>query len=360
MDQVDFDLRQGCKKTLSYHTLESPQDVLIRLAKHPLAQVPADYFGKGTALQHLEERTVSLLGKEQAQYFHKGVIAQQCLLRAVCEDRNTPVVALAPMSHIDFEEGNTLEAIHGLRVVRLGRNTPFGAKDLAASGERIGAVVVELPLRRAGYLMPSWDELREISDWCRKEKVHFHIDGARIWEAAAGYGRQPHEVAALADSVYVSYYKGLGGLAGCALASSRIIIGKAQPWRARLGGTMSAAYPYVLSALDGMDRHLPRMADYVRRARALASKLGEVCVVNPNPPRTNAFQVLLDGKPIELREKHREFARSEGIWLFNAFGDTQIPNMTMTEITIGDAADHYADDEALTWIKTFIAGKSER
>src|SRR5262245_53539944 len=213
MEQSDFDLRQRCKKVLSYHTLETPQAVLTRLARHPMAQEPADYFGKGRVLQHLEERTATLLGKEQAQYFSKGVIAQQCLLRAVCEDRNAPVVALAPMSHIDYEEGQALEAIHGLRVIRLGKNAPFGVKDLAGAVEKLGVVVVELPLRRAGYLMPSWEEVSAISQWCRDNNVHFHIDGARIWEAAAGFGRQPHEVAALADSVYVSYYKGLGGLA---------------------------------------------------------------------------------------------------------------------------------------------------
>jgi threonine aldolase len=360
MEQSDFDLRRRCRKVLSYHTLESPHDVMVRLARHPMAQEPADYFGKGRALQHLEERTASLLGKEQAQYFQKGVIAQQCLLRAVCENSHAPVVALAPMSHIDFEEGNALEAIHGLRVIRLGRNAPFGAKDLAASGEKFGAVVVELPLRRAGYLMPSWEELSAISNWCRDNSVHFHIDGARIWEAAAGYGRQPHDIAALADSVYVSYYKGLGGLGGCALAGSRALNDKVQPWRARLGGTMSTAYPYILSALAGMDRHLPRISDYVGRARVLAAKIADMCIVNPNPPRTNAFQVMLNGTPANLREKHRQFATSEGVWLFNAFNETQLPHMTMTEIIIGDAADHYTDDEALIWIKTFIEGKYER
>ena len=354
MEQIDHELRRQCRRALSYHLRESPREILTRLAIHPLAENVADYFGKGTALHQLERGTADLLGKEEAQYFHKGIIAQQCLLRSVSESSTSLAIALAPMSHIDFEEGNALEAVHGLRVVRLGRNSPFRVKDLSAVGDKLAAVVIELPLRRAGYLMPSWDELGEMSKWCRHQGIHLHIDGARIWEAAAGYGREPREVASLGDSVYVSYYKGLGGLAGCALAGSSDLIRMVQPWRTRLGGIMSTAYPYVLSALDGIDRHLPRIEEYVHRARALASRISGICVVNPPIPHTNAFQVLLKGTPAELVERHRSFASSDSVWLFNSFTETQLPQITMAEIVIGSAADLYTDDEACEWLNSFV------
>jgi len=127
-----------------------------------------------------------------------------------------------------------------------------------------------------------------------------------------------------------------------------------QPWRTRLGGIMSTAYPYVLSALDGIDRHLPRIEEYVHRARALASRISAICVVNPPIPHTNAFQVLLKGTPAELVERHRSFASSDSVWLFNSFTETQLPQITMAEIVIGSAADLYTDDEACEWLNSFV------
>src|SRR5262249_10552649 len=156
-----------------------------------------------------------LLGKPASVFFMKGVIAQQCVLRVRAQDARELNVALHPSSHIVTDEARGLELLHGLRTIPIGRHFPFTADDLARIVEPIACVVVELPLRRAGYLLPAWDELKAISDWCRRHSVPLHLDGARLWEAAAGYHRTPAEVAALADSVYVSFYKGLGALAGC-------------------------------------------------------------------------------------------------------------------------------------------------
>jgi NAD-dependent oxidoreductase involved in siderophore biosynthesis len=117
---------------------------------------------------------------------------------------------------------------------------------------------------------------------------------------------------------------------------------------------VSTAFPYVLSALDGIDRHLPRIGQYVQRARALASRFGDICRVNPTVPHTNAFQVLLNGTPAELVERQRSFARSESVWLFNAFTETQLPQISMAEVVIGSAADLYTDGEACGWVSSFV------
>ena len=355
MNRGDLELKDRCKFSLSYHLKETPREVLTRLSKHPLAEQPADYFGNGAAIQQLEFNAAKLLGKKSSLYFQKGVIAQQCMLRAYSELRSSPYVALSPMGHIDFEEGNASEIIHGLRPIRLGRNSPFKVADLANIREKLAVVVVETPIRRAGYVMNTWDELVSISKWCRQEGVPFHLDGARIWEAAAGLGRSPKEVADLADTVYASFYKGLGGLAGCVLAGEEKHIRLVQPWRARLGGIISTAYPYVISGIDGLERHLPRMPSYVHRARQLALRLRDVCDTNLSVPHTNAFQVILDGTPAELATRHREFAAAKHVWLFNSFSEFQIPGKSTAEIVIGSAADSYTDDDAVAWLRSFCS-----
>ena len=59
-EQIDYELRQECRWTLSYHQPENPREIFIRLANHPLAGDVADYFGKGIALQQLESPTADL------------------------------------------------------------------------------------------------------------------------------------------------------------------------------------------------------------------------------------------------------------------------------------------------------------
>ncbi len=320
MEDRDFELRRECARFLSHHRPAGARETLERLARHPLAERPPDYYGSGGAAAELERRVVALLGKDAGMFFAKGMIAQQCLLRVCSEQRASPYIALSPMSHIDFDEANGVEYLHRLRPIRLGRYAPFALKDLQAITERLAAVVIELPLRRAGYRLPPWDELERMSGWCRDKQVPLHFDGARLWEAAAGYGRQPGAVAALADSVYVSFYKGLGGLAGCVVAGTRETTASMQVWRTRHGGSLFTSYPYVLSALDGLDRQLARLPDYVARARRLAERIyrERICEINPSAPDVNAFQLILPGTIDALRTRHREFAAREKVWLSTA------------------------------------------
>jgi threonine aldolase len=355
--EQDRQLRAACARTLSHHRQNSVPETLAALARHPLADRLPDLYGDGGAVAELERRVAGVLGKPAGMFFAKGVIAQECLLRARSEERGSPYVALSPLSHLDLDEANGIEYIHNLRPVRLGRHAPFGLADLRRVRQRLAAVIVELPLRRAGYLLPPWQELQRISAWCRDNEVPLHFDGARLWEAAAGYGRTLRVVSALADSVYVSFYKGIGGLAGCVVAGARDCLDALGVWRTRQGAALWTAYPYALSAIDGLERQLPRMPDYVRRARALAARLREeqVCEIHPLEPQVNAFQVILRGTVDELKQRNRDFAVREKVWLFNAFFESPFDGKTIAEIAIGDAADDYTDDEACEWLRRFQA-----
>src|SRR5262249_19362846 len=159
----DRQLRAACTRTLSYHRQKSVRETLTALARHPLAARLPDLYGDGGAVAELEGRVAAMLGKQASVFFAKGVIAQECLLRARSEERGSPYVALSPLSHLDIDEANGIEYIHNLRPVRLGRHAPFSLADLQRARQRLAAVIVELPLRRAGYLLPPWKELQRIS-----------------------------------------------------------------------------------------------------------------------------------------------------------------------------------------------------
>jgi len=347
----DNQLQARCARRLSGHKPVDPASALKALAEHPAAAEPADLYGAGGAAALVEKRTAELLGKPAAMFFIKGMIAQMCVLRAAADRAR-----IHPMSHIVLDEQDAAWRLHDFRPIRLGKYAPFTLAQLQAVTESIAAVVVELPLRRSGYLLPPLDELRAISAWARKAGVHLHFDGARLWEAAAGYGIGLDELAALADSVYVSFYKGLGGLGGAAVAGDAAFIESLAVWKTRHGGNLYRVFPYAISALAGIDAHLPRMPAYVGRARALAETLASEprLIVTPHVPDANAFHLLLPGSVEELTRRNRAFAEQNGIWLFNGFLESSVIGRPVGEVVIGDASDDYDIAEAAGWIRDFL------
>jgi threonine aldolase len=347
----ETELRYACRAWMNGHRPHrSMREALASLAAAPEAAGALDLYGEGELVQRLEARVASLLGKESALFFHKGVAAQLAAMRVWAGDRPGARVALHRRSHIEWDEAQAYEEVLGLRGQRLGvGDALFTVADLARLPERPAAVVLELPLRLAGYLLPTWDELAATSAWCRERQVPLHFDGARLWESAPFYDRPLADIASLADSVYVSFYKGLGGLGGAILAGPASFIESAKAWKARLAGNLYTAFPYVLSAAVGLDRHLGRMPGYHARAKRLAAALEAIegAVVRPRPPQTNAFQLHLPGDPARVREAMLGVARDEGFWLGARAIASAFPGKSMVEVVIGEAADDWGDDEVV-------------
>lgn len=354
--KIVAEVRASCTRFLSLHPPVGVHEWLGRLAATAETGSRPDLYGEGDAVQELEGRVAALLGKPAGRFVIKGVIAQQAALRAWTERTGVGTVALHPRSHLDHDESNALEQLHPIRALRVGSTAPFTVADLDAVGEPLGAVTVELPLRQSGCLLPTWDQLVEISDWCRAREVPLHIDGARLWESAPHYDRPLADIAALADSVYVSFYKGLGGLGGCVLAGSEEVLAGARPWITRLGGNVFTVFPYVLSAQEGLDRHLPRMAEYAARARSLAAALSELPGVRvaPDPPQTNGFLLYVPGEEAALREAHLELARETGVWLLR-FAAAEVPGYAQAEVHLGSAVDDLTDAEVVDLLARIAA-----
>jgi len=352
---ADRALRQNARKILTHHRGATPSVSLADMAQSAYSKLESDVYGEGGAVTSLEERVAKLLAKPRALFFFKGVIAQLCVLRLRAQEQASNLVALHPLSHIDYDEANAIEHLHNLRPLRLGRSAPFSAQQLGEVNEKLGSVVVELPLRRAGYLLPAWDELEAISAWCRKQGVPLHFDGARLWEAAAGYGRSLAELSALADSVYVSFYKGLGGLAGCVVAGEADFIEKLKVWKTRHGGNVFTSYPSAIKAHMGLDLYLGKFPHYLERARALAPRIAAISPLRIYPvrPDVNAFHILVPGRPEPLAAAHRAFCAETSVWLFNGFTEAPLPMHSIAEVVIGDSCESWTDEEAVGWVSSF-------
>ncbi len=342
--------RAGCTHFLCARAPMTGADFIAAMAASRHIGLGLDHYSNGPAIDLLETRVATLLGKEAGLWFPKGIIAQQAALLVHAGQRNRRAVALHPQSHLAIDEKDAIARLAGLTPVRLGRTERhFTVADLAGARENLAAVTVELPLRRPGYQALAWNDLQALAGWARQEGVPLHLDGARLWEVQPWYDRPLAEIAAVADTVYVSLYKGLGGLGGCVLAGDRTTIDAAKPWRVRYGGDLPVAFPMIVTALDALDTTMPRMADYYRRACAIAAALhgGAGITVFPDPPQCNAFQVHFAASAARMNQAMLTVARERRCWLFGWFEQGLLPDSAMGEIVVGDATMAWEIDEII-------------
>lgn len=295
-----------------------------------------DGYGEHGGVAALESRVAELLGTDAAAYFPSGVMAQQIALRIWCDRMGSRRVALPDLSHLIVHEEDGPRLLHDLEYVHLtnGAVTASAADVERVSGE-LGAVLVELPLRDGGHLLPRWDDLTALAEACRERGTPLHFDGARLWESAPWFGRSLPEVSALADSVYVSFYKGLGGLSGAALAGDDDFVREAKLWRRRMGGTVWTSAPHAISALQGLDEVLPRMGEMHDFARRLADELAKLGVrVVPQQPRTNAFRVFLEADCDTVRGRVVTALETDGFALPFGWQPADVPGWSFCEVTV--------------------------
>lgn len=347
-------IRRACTRFVSYDPPRSVRDRLRELADSADADAEPDKTGTGALIEDLERRVAELLGKPAAVFMPSGKTAQLIALRLWCARSGHDAIAIHARSHIEADEARAYQFVHGLKSMELGdANRQVVAADLESLVGPVGAAVLELPLRRLGWLAPSWSELETISGAARARGLPLHCDAARIWEVQPFYGRPHAEIAALFDSLYVSFYKGLGAPAGAALAGPEDLVAEARLWQQRMGAKLNTLFPYVVAARKGLDERLPRMPDYVAKARSIAEALRDLpgLRVTPDPPRCNAMQVVLDGDQAHLEEARLDVAEETGIWPFGVAVTSPIQGLAMFEITIWEGAFDLAEDEIAAAIR---------
>jgi threonine aldolase len=309
-----------------------------------LASIPADTavdrYGVGGVVAELETEIAGLLGKPAAVFLPSGTMAQQSVLRVHADRRQRRTVIFHPMCHLHRHEGQGFQRLHGLTGRPVGDpDLLMSIDDLTAIAEPPAALLIELPQRDLGGQQPDWADLQAQADWARGRGAAVHLDGARIWESAAGYGRPLREIAALFDTVYVSFYKGLGALPGCCVAGPADILAEVREWRHRMGGTLFGLWPNAASALSCLRRRLPLMPEYLSHARDIAAALRGVAEVRvvPDPPQVPMMHLLLNTTPDRFAAAARRLAVERRIWTWPTAMSTGDPAVQRVELSVGDA-----------------------
>src|SRR5499427_4127374 len=331
------ELRDQCTVFLAGH---GPVTAAGLLAGIP-ANTVTDRYGSGGVVAELEIEVGGLLGKPAAVFLPSGTMAQQSVLRVHADRLGRRAVGFHPACHVDRREGRGYERLHALTGRPIGdQNRLLTLHDLQAVAEPLAALLLELPQRDLGGQQPAWDDLQAQVAWAREHGAAVHMDGARLWESAAGYGKAPAEVAALFDTVYVSFYKGIGALPGCCVAGPAGVIAEVREWRRRMGGTLFGLWPNAASARTCLTQRLPRMPAYLEHAIAIAGELAGLDGVRvvPDPPQVPMMHVLIRTSPEAFAAAARRLAEERQIWVAGRGPAlTADPGVVRLELSVGDA-----------------------
>ncbi|MDQ2588792.1 threonine aldolase family protein [Saccharothrix yanglingensis] len=286
----------------------------------------------------LEERVAALLGKPAALFFPSGTMAQQTALRVHADRTHRRTFVAHPQCHLALWEESGYNAVHGLRHKAVGDpQRLLTTAELDEVREPVAALLLELPQREIGGVLPEWDDLVSQTRWARERGAAAHMDGARLWEAQTYYERPHAEIAALFDTVYVSLYKGLEGVRGAVLAGDRDTIDTASVWRKRLGGAIPDAWPLTATALIGLDELLPRMTEFRDHARAIAAAINAdgYARTHPEVPQTPMFHVHLPAPKETVTAAAERVLAETGVELPTHARAAADPSRCSIEITVG-------------------------
>ncbi|MGH9443900.1 MAG: GntG family PLP-dependent aldolase [Thermoanaerobaculia bacterium] len=244
------------------------------------ADVGDDVYGEDPTVRKLEEATAELLGREAALFVPTGSMGNQICARLLASSGTEVIVE--SRAHIYNAEMAALAALSGL----LPR--PIPTPDGILTPALVGPAIQDSSLRPrtsliclentgnfwGGKLLPRQAQAALVA-LARLRGPAVHLDGSRIWNAAAAFGIPEKDVAEGADTVNVCFSKGLGAPVGSAIAGSRGFIEEGRRARKLFGGGMRQAGVLAAAALVSLENR-ERIAEDHRHARKLAEGLATI------------------------------------------------------------------------------------
>jgi len=264
------------------------------------AEVGDDVYGEDPTVNELESRAAEILDKEAALYVPSGTMGNQIAVRTHTE-RGQEVLLEAECHTYRWELGG-LAQHSGVQARTIdggdrGVIEPAQVADgyVAADDHRAGTglLVLENTHNAKGGTAIVSEKIDAAAEAAHEHGVPVHLDGARLFNAAAALDVPASRIAREVDSVMCCLSKGLGAPVGSMLIGSDDFIERARRVRKLLGGGMRQAGIVAAPGLLALENR-ERLTDDHRRARTLAAGLDEIDGFSAREPETNIVLVQTD------------------------------------------------------------------
>ncbi len=259
------------------------------------AEVGDDVLDDDPTIHALQEKAAELLGKEAALFMPSGTMSNAVAIKAHTAPGDE--ILLDSNAHSMLYEAGNPATIAGVltRQFQSVRGVP-SAREIAnlvheqtLHSPRTSLILLENTHNRSGGTVIPLDVMSAVRSEMRDRGVAVHLDGARLFNAAAALNTSPRDIAACTDSVTFCLSKGLGCPVGSLLCGSREFIERARRVRKMLGGGMRQAGILAAAGIYALDHHVARIAVDHANARRLAAGLtgSPGLVLESDVPSTN-------------------------------------------------------------------------
>ncbi len=301
------------------------------------AKVGDDVWGEDPTVKELEEKTANLFGHEAGLFCPSGTMTNQIALKILTQPQDDIICDIR--SHIYQYEGGGI-AYNSLCSVRLlqaekGILTPQLIEEVIMPDDvhypRSRVVALENTVNKAGGSSYKLEEIKAISELCKKNDLKLHLDGARIFNALVYRNQSPKEVGQYFDTISVCLSKGLGAPVGSVLLSTKELIHQAKRVRKVLGGGMRQSGFLAAAGIYALTHNIEKLKEDNQNASKIAKSLKQNKLIE---------EVIFEGTNIVLfrieknysSEKFKSELAKKGI-LTSSFGKEWLRIVTHLDIS---------------------------
>ncbi len=273
------------------------------------ADVGDDVYGEDPTVNRLQEISAAKMGKEAGLFVASGTMGNLVAILAHC-DRGDEVI-LGNLAHSFLHEAGGISAMGSVHSCQI-PNRPDGTlklDDIQAAIRPDDAhfpitrlIVLENTHNRCGGVPLSVEYTHAVAKIAQEQNIRLHLDGARIFNAAAALGVDAKDLVDRADSVTFCLSKGLCAPVGSVICGSRPFITRAHRIRKQLGGGMRQAGILAAAGIVALESMVDRLTEDHARASRLARSLEKIpgITLDPGTPYTNMLYLSLDEDFVSL------------------------------------------------------------
>ncbi|MCG8619136.1 MAG: low-specificity L-threonine aldolase [Desulfobacterales bacterium] len=273
------------------------------------ASLGDDVYGEDPTVNLLEEKAARITGKDAALYCASGTQSNLLALLSHCQRGDEYIVGQTAHTYryeaggaavlgsiqpqpLDFEPDGTLDLEKVSRFIKPDDYHFAKTRLLCLENTQGGKVL-------------SMDYLREARTFANKHNLGFHLDGARVFNAAVKLNLDVKDIVGLFDTVSCCLSKGLGAPVGSVLCGPSDFIARARRWRKMVGGGMRQAGILAAACIYALDNNVERLAEDHTNAKRLAEGLSDIQELNVNPEDVQTNILFADvGSKIEVLADH--------------------------------------------------------